>query len=264
MDRFKDKSFLSLMKYLPKRYLSQLTGRAMKWHGPPAFQQMALKAFAKAYDINLSEAERPLEEYRSLNDLFTRKLKPGARPLGGDLIHPADGLVISSGVVQQGQILQVKGLNYDLSRFLADAELAQRLEGGTYWTLYLSPRDYHRVHFPVSGQLESVRRIQGELWPVNAAFYRNFANLFVENERVVMSVKTTENKAAALVMVGATNVGHIEVPLEEQPSQPVTVGDEAGVFNFGSTVVTLLEKGLAAPPPVEEKVVVGQVVSPAT
>lgn len=252
-----DKGFISLMKYLPKRGLSSLTGKVMGYQAPAKVQALAVKAFAKAYGINTEEAELPLEDYKSLNEFFTRKLKPGARTPQGDLVHPADGWIISSGTVEKGQVLQVKGLTYELSEFLGDSQKAADFEGGTFWTLYLSPKDYHRVHFPLSGEVTEVRRVSGELWPVNSSFYKNFPGLFVKNERVALFMETHLGPAA-VVMVGATNVGHIEVPLEGKAPGTVQVGEELGVFHLGSTVVTLLAKGAAPVPETGQKVQWGQ------
>lgn len=243
------------MPLLPKRLLSRLTGclARIQWPRPLA---LALNSwFARAYRINLEEAEKPLSEYPSLNAFFTRRLKPGVRPLQGEWVHPCDAMLTVSGPVRAGRILQVKGWEYSVAEFLGDVDLAKSYEGGHFATYYLCPTDYHRVHAPLSGELISVRHIPGALWPVNEWSVNRIRSLFCLNERVVMNFRS-EKGAWSLVMVGATNVGQIQISADSSirtnrwsshasserqynPSIPTRVGSEIGIFNMGSTVVCI-------------------------
>lgn len=251
-----------VMPILPKRLLSRTVGWFTRLRLPRPITFWINRKFAEAYQINLEEAERPLKDYRTLNRFFTRKLKSGCRPIQGDWVHPADGELTQAGPVKDGKILQVKGWEYSVAEFLGDEALAKRYEGGFFTTYYLCPTDYHRVHYPMSGHLISVRHIPGQLWPVNEWSVNKIRSLFCLNERVVLNLKT-ERGPMSLVMVGATNVGQIEVrglesmrtnrwmctssPLVEFPEPVIVrVGEEAGVFNMGSTVVCIYSKNFSA------------------
>lgn len=227
---------------------------------PGPMRAPAVKAFAKFFNIDPSEAEHALDQYGSFNAFFTRKLKPGVRPVGGPFVHPVDGRLTEHGEVREGQLIQAKGWTYSLGEFLGDEELAKRYEGGTFFTYYLCPADYHRVHAPRAGEMYSARHIPGLLWPVNEWSVNNVQRLFNLNERVAMNFRSNEG-AWSLVMVAATNVGDITVSLdpsistsqwswgpakhrEYQPAIPVVAGDELGIFHLGSTVICIFEKSV--------------------
>ncbi len=226
---------------------------------PGPGKRALLKGFARFFRINISEAERPIDDYRSFDDFFTRKLKAGSRPIESWLVHPADGRLTEQGRVAAGQLVQAKGWTYSLAEFLGDADLAALYEGGTFLTYYLCPADYHRVHAPTAGNLETARHIPGLLWPVNQWSVHNVRRLFNLNERVVLNFTTPQGRWS-LVMVGATNVGHMTMsmdpsittnrwmwhePTVRQYSPPLamTAGDELGIFHLGSTVICVFEAG---------------------
>lgn len=254
------------MKYLlflilPKALLSRVAGKIERLERPIWLITWAKHWFARRYRLNMSEAEKSIAEYKSLNSLFTRKLKPGSRPIVSALVHPCDGVISQTGALTGGQLIQAKGWTYSAKELIGH-DVEAELEGGVFATYYLCPTDYHRVHFPLSGQVIGVRHLTGKLWPVNEWSVHNVKNLFCINERVVFEIETAQGRAY-MVMVGATNVGHITSPLvpeltsnlswnrksryfdlSSQPV-PVSVGDEAGVFEMGSTVILLFPKSLS-------------------
>ncbi len=248
--------FSWIFPWFPKRLMSRAVGVLMRLpHWPLTY--FTIPVFAKIFKIDLSLAER--RRYISFDDFFTRRLKPGARPIQGSRIHPVDGVLSTKGVIQKGELVQAKGWTYSLAEFLGDAELAQAYEGGSYGTYYLCPADYHRVHAPHTGGLASARHIPGLLWPVNQWSVTNIKRLFCLNERVVLNFVSPEGRFT-VVMVGATNVGHMTItpdpsivtnrwlwhaPTDRTYTPPLAtrVGDEIGIFHLGSTVVCLYEKG---------------------
>ena len=231
-----------------------------RWTGQLVSQKVPtwiVHAFAKHYKINLDEAEKTLKEYPSIQALFTRRLKAGARPICGDRVHPADAKVIQTGSVQKGSLLQVKGVEYSLEQLLGDKTLADKHQNSGYMTYYLCPTDYHRVHSPITGSIKSVRHIPGELWPVNQWGVSKIRGLFARNERVIFEVEEAgTNQPWLVVMVGALNVGHIEVVFDPEvrtnackandtviktyePAIQRVVGAELGIFHMGSSVVLI-------------------------
>ncbi len=258
--------FFYLFKVLPKRGLSRLVGRLMALEKPRWLARLLLWSFARYYKINMDEAELPLSSYPSVARLFTRRLRSGVRPLGDlEPLHPADGALNEWGKVEKGQAYQIKGMAYSLEKLLQDPSWAQELEGGVYATYYLCPTDYHRVHFPVSGQVARALHVAGQLWPVNALSVQAVQELFAINERVVVEILTDRGRVA-LVMVGATNVGKMTMSFDrrlvtnqpqDQPGQvakhsywpPIQVkaGDECGTFHMGSTVVMVYPKSFFSP-----------------
>ncbi len=246
-----------LFPWVPKRLLSRATGLLMRLPLPGPLRPPLVRAFAGAFNITLAEAERELPYYGSLDAFFTRKLKNGLRPIEGEYVHPVDGKLTQFGPVQNGELVQAKGWNYPMGEFLGDEKLAQVYEGGQFSTFYLCPADYHRVHAPTHGRLVSARHIPGLLWPVNDWSVTNIRRLFCLNERVVLNFES-ERGRWSLVLVGATNVGHITItldpsittnrwmwhaPTDRQYSPPLEVkaGDELGMFHLGSTVICVFE-----------------------
>ena len=226
-----------------------------------------IRRFAKTYDVDMAQAERSLGDYRNFNDFFTRSLKPGMRPLADaetDILCPADGAVSQLGTIEQGRIVQAKGQSYTAEELLgSDGELANRFEGGSFITIYLSPSDYHRVHMPAAGQLRETAYIPGDLFSVNTVTAENVPRLFSRNERL-SCVFDTPLGAMASVMVGAMIVASIEtvwgglvqphgkqiirMPFAgDDPDTPeLAAGDEMGRFLLGSTVILLFEPGQVA------------------
>lgn len=256
-----DRLFISAMRLLPKNALSRAAGALTRWRAPAPVRLAAMKAFARRYGIDLSECP-DLDVYRTFGEFFARPLRPGRRPIAAGeavVVSPVDGVVSESGVAAGGKLVQAKGIDYTAAALLADGELARRLDGGPYATLYLSPRDYHRIHFPLGGRILGWRYVPGMLWPVNPASVRTVPGLFAANERLVTVLDTPLGRCA-VVAVGATVVGRVHafydpaVPHTNEPDgtpaardyeTPITVekGQELGAFEMGSTVIVLFEPG---------------------
>jgi phosphatidylserine decarboxylase len=211
---------------------------------------------------NLDEVEGELGGYLSLGDFFARRLRHGAREVDtapGAIISPCDGVLAARGTAASGALVQAKGRTYQLAELVADGELASRLTGGPYATIYLSPRDYHRVHAPVDARIEGYDYLPGALWPVNPRVAARRDGLLVRNERVVIRLNAGALGRVALVMVGAAGVGNIrlapvfgagdsadwraagEPRRVELGDAMVARGDELGAFRLGSTVVLVFE-----------------------
>jgi len=251
---------LDLLRLYPKRLGSAAAGWAAARTLPPALRAPLLGRFAAAYQLDLAEAELPLASYPSLQALFTRRLKPGLRPqaapLPGFVNSPVDGLIVACGRIQAGQAIQAKGLPYRIGELLKHDPAAGRFEGGHYLTLYLSPKDYHRIHVPCCGQVSAVGRVEGELWPVNAASTTHVARLYERNRRATWVAEGTgpdEGLEVAAVLVGATHVGGVlidprwlggrDLPRDGALAVPrldCRAGEDLGTFQFGSTVVLLI------------------------
>jgi len=255
----RDKSFMTLMKVLPKSALSTAVGLATRAPVPAPLHRAAMKAFAKAYDVALDEAELGVEGYKTFGEFFTRKLRHGARPVDAHpkaIVSPVDGAVSQVGYSENGHCIQAKGITYSVERLLADAEAAKPFIGGAYATLYLSPRDYHRIHSPLDGKIEGYSYVPGHFWPVNPISVRSVDALFCVNERLTTYLQTPAGKCA-VVKVGATCVSRIRAAYDEvithagkpgnehKYAEPIQVGkgDELGMFEMGSTVILLFEKG---------------------
>lgn len=252
--------FVSLQKALPQHGLSRL-GRHIADSRNPQLSRFIIRRFAAHYGVDMSEAANPdLSAYPSFNDFFTRALREGARPMPEDpraLISPADGAVSQAGQISGESLLQAKGHEYSLSALLASVELAREFTDGFFATIYLSPRDYHRVHAPWAGTLVRTIAVPGALFSVNEATTVGVPGLFARNERLVMVFDTAVGPAA-LVMVGAMIVASIETPFDTPASpyqrlldtphaQPVERGDEIGRFLLGSTAIVVLPHECVAP-----------------
>lgn len=224
-----------------------------------------IRWFVHRYDIDLEEAEASNPaEYPDFNSFFTRALKPGARPMPREpdvVISPVDGTLSQIGRVTDGRLLQAKGERFSLVELLAgDDDRAQRFADGAFVTLYLSPRDYHRIHMPVDGELEISTHVPGRLFTVAPYAVRGVPGLFARNERTINYFHTPAGPLA-LVLVGALNVGAIETVWAGPPPpasrhrlirehfEPGAVtlkrGEEMGRFNLGSTVILLFDHGVA-------------------
>jgi phosphatidylserine decarboxylase len=207
--------------------------------------------------VNIEEAAAPHGCYRSFDAFFTRSLREGTRPIAdAAVVSPCDGVVTYLGLVDEGARLFVKGRPYDVGELLGQPNLSRDFMGGSYAVIYLSPRDYHRVHAPVDGTLLRVLATPGDCFPVNSLGERSVPNLFIRNRRVTFFIESNEKKTMALVMVGALIVGKITVnALGDRDSPrgehnfseglPIERGDEIGAFHLGSTVVLLAERGFA-------------------
>jgi phosphatidylserine decarboxylase len=254
-------------RFLPKRFLSRMIGWGARRRLPGPLQRSLLQSYASAYRLECAEAEHPIAEYPSLQLFFTRRLVQGARVLPVDeklIVAPSDGVVCEAGLATAGRLLEAKGSAFTLQNLLADDGLAGRLTDGPYVVIYLSPRDYHRVHFPMAGKVVSWTHIPGKLFPVGSKSVKREPGLFAKNERFVTVVDSAAGRYA-VVMVAAVGVGHITAAYDaevathqggfasggvrhKQFSAPIAVerGQELGVFNLGSTTITLFEPGRLA------------------
>ncbi|MEN8177864.1 MAG: archaetidylserine decarboxylase [Pseudomonadota bacterium] len=257
--------FVGLQYLLPHHFLSSLMFRVtrVEW---PTFKSTLIRKVIQWYRVDMQEALEPdPAKYRSFNAFFTRALKPDARPVDDSeeaITCPADGTLSQAGNIEDGYIFQAKGHDYSLLELLGgDRDLSRRFEDGSFATIYLSPRDYHRIHMPFSGTLKKMIHVPGRLFSVNDTTTRQVPGLFARNERVV-NLFDTDLGPMAVIMVGAIFVSSIETvwagtitPVSRQvrrweyppiqPAEPVTLekGDEMGRFNMGSTVILLFGKG---------------------
>jgi len=221
-----------------------------------------IRWFVRRYGVNMDEAHNPdLASYASFNEFFTRALCEGARPLAeSDFICPVDGVISQVGAIEHDQIFQAKGHRYSITALVGgDSALAAQFEHGSFATLYLSPRDYHRIHMPCDGRLTRMIYVPGALFSVNPTTARGVPGLFARNERVVC-VFESEHGPFVLVLVGATIVGSMATVWHGVVNPPrggsvrewryddqeivLKKGEEMGRFLLGSTVVMLFPRGV--------------------
>ena len=254
---------VGLQYLLPKQALTAFAGWVASRRWGDLTTQL-ITWFIGKYQVNMAEAANPdPASYASFNDFFTRALKPGARPLAtADLICPVDGAISQFGAIKRNQIFQAKGHHYSTTALVGgDAALAAQFQDGSFATLYLSPRDYHRIHMPCDGRLRRMIYVPGELFSVNPTTARGVPGLFARNERVVC-VFDSPAGPFVLTLVGATIVGSMatvwhgqvnpprlaavrEWRYDDQPPE-LKQGDEMGRFLLGSTVVMLFPKSALA------------------
>ena len=241
---------------MPKLAMTRLAGlvASAEWG---AVTTWVIKRFVKRYNVNMNEAAHAdPAHYKSFNEFFTRPLKDGVRPLSrSEWVCPVDGAISQCGAIERDQIFQAKGHHYSTRALVGgDAALAAQFQNGQFATLYLSPRDYHRIHMPIAGKLLRMIHVPGDLFSVNPTTARGVPGLFARNERVVCEFET-EKGPMVLVLVGATIVGSMATVWHGQvnPPRPGTVrewrydtqdlrlqkGEEMGRFLLGSTVVML-------------------------
>ncbi len=249
-----------LQYVLPKHLVSVLAGKLADVK-QPWVKNTFIKRFAKAYNIDMSNAIQPeLTEYPCFNDFFTRAIKLDSRPIDPDqssFCSPVDGAMSQFGKIEQGDIVQAKNHSYSALELLGgDQRHAERFEQGEFCTIYLAPKDYHRIHMPCDGKLTEMLHVPGQLFSVNPLTAQNVPKLFARNERVVCLFDTEFGKMA-MVLVGATIVGSIETVWEGNITPPtrkqikrwqyqegevsLAKGEEMGRFKLGSTVVLLME-----------------------
>lgn len=226
---------------LPKVALSRLCGLATRLPLPRGLRPSLYGWFARRYRADLAEIDGPLEQFASFATFFRRPLRAGARPIAATaLVSPCDGKVVTAGPLRGERIEQVKGRDYSLADLLGDPELAARIAGGSQLTVYLAPGDYHRVHAPFAARIDRVTALPGTLFPVNPPAVACIRDLFARNSRHVFACTLADGRPAAVVLVGAYNVGDT---LVTQQVGEVRAGDELGQFGFGSTVVVALGPG---------------------
>lgn len=250
----KKKAFLQIQRVVPQHQLSRVVGKvAASEH--PVVKNFAIQAFKAKYGIDLSIAEQTdALKYKSFNEFFTRSLKSDIRPIDQDTAHvvsPADGVISQIGQIVDGDIFQAKGQKFTAEQLVGDPQLAAPFKSGAFATIYLSPKDYHRVHMPFNGQLTETLYVPGELFSVNQVTAENVTGLFARNERMVCLFDTDVGRMA-VVLVGAMIVAGIETVatgkvkptgrLElEKHDLSLHKGDELGRFYLGSTAIVLFE-----------------------
>ncbi|MCU0766158.1 MAG: archaetidylserine decarboxylase [Gammaproteobacteria bacterium] len=257
--------FSVLLHLLPHHLLGRLVHQLTRAEWPP-LKDWLIRRAVEAFRVDMTTAAEPdPHAYPSFNAFFTRALRPDARPICPDedaICCPADGEVSEAGTVTDGRLVQAKGWDYSLLELLGgDQRLAAELAGGAYATIYLSPRDYHRVHMPLAGRLRATLHVPGRLYSVNRLTTASLPRLFARNERVI-SVFDTACGPMAVILVGATFVGSMDTvwagtvtPAHRRatvwravPEAPVELarGAELGRFNMGSTVILLFGRDAAA------------------
>jgi phosphatidylserine decarboxylase len=255
LDKFK----IAMQYAMPKHLVSRAVGKLAEAEAG-ALTTTLIKAFIKQYQIDMTEAQyEEASHYKSFNEFFTRPLKDGLRPIAMEeniIAHPVDGKISQLGDIQDDRLIQAKGHDFSLQTLLGGEEqTAAPFQGGKFATIYLAPKDYHRIHMPVDGTLKQMIYVPGDLFSVNPLTAQNVPNLFARNERVV-AIFDTEIGPLAMVLVGATIVASIETiwsgtvtppagkkvfswdyPTEGENKISLKKGDEMGRFKLGSTVI---------------------------
>ncbi|MEH2922559.1 archaetidylserine decarboxylase [Samsonia erythrinae] len=257
---------IKLQYWLPKIWLTRLAGWGANQRAGK-LTKLVIDLFVRQYGVNMQEAQQPdTASYRTFNEFFARPLRPGVRPIDPHahrLVQPADGVLSQFGPITEGKLIQAKNHNYTLEALLAgNYVMAEKFRDGLFATIYLSPRDYHRLHMPCDGVLREMIYVPGELFSVNLLTADHVPNLFARNERVIC-LFDTEFGPLAQILVGATIVGSIETvwsgvvtpPREgiikrwtypqagEEGAVVLAKGEEMGRFNLGSTVINLFSAG---------------------
>ncbi|NPV26068.1 MAG: phosphatidylserine decarboxylase [Firmicutes bacterium] len=252
-----DQVRLALLSILPVKIISRWFG----WFARGSASRPLIPLYARCFKIDLSQVELEIGEYASLTDFFVRRVKPELRPIDPNphsIVSPVDGLVSALGIIETDQLFQAKGVHYRVTELLACApEQVSRYYGGSFITIYLSPRDYHRIHTPIAGKVTRYTYVPGTLFPVNPFGVRAVQGLFARNERLITYLATPAGEVA-MVKVGATLVGSVRVVYADDVTTNVTAGrlfhgelasapffdkgKELGRFEFGSTVILLFEK----------------------
>jgi phosphatidylserine decarboxylase len=257
----RDRLYVDSFRWAPTGLYSALIGWGARARLPRLLRKPLYSAFARAVDARVEEAGADLADYASFGDFFARHLRDGARPIDdGLLVSPCDGVVAAAGPIAGDTLVQAKGIDYTVGDLVVDDALAGELRDGQFATIYLSPRDYHRVHTPCAGSLRAYHYVPGRRWPVQPRFVQRVPKLFAVNERVVIELHTAWGPAA-VVMVSATGVGNIWLTHlgdggadtrgwkaagarhDVAVAGELAPGDELGAFLLGSTVIVLLPAG---------------------
>jgi len=253
--RLKKQLFIQAQRVVPQHQLSRVVGKLAASENP-IIKNTVIQAFKAQYGIDMSIAEQSNAlKFKSFNEFFTRSLKQGVRQIDADphsIVSPADGAISQLGKIEEGDIFQAKGQSFSVEKLIADPQLAEPFKNGHFATVYLSPKDYHRVHMPFAGTLTETLYVPGELFSVNQTTAENIPGLFARNERMVC-LFDTELGRMAVVLVGAMIVAGIETVAtgKVKPSGHLELnqhnlflekGAELGRFYLGSTAVVLFEK----------------------
>lgn len=242
-----------LLKVLPRQRISRAAGKLADHTWSPNVGRLVVDTYCRLYDVDLSECAQR-SGWNSFDAFFTRSLRDGARPLPDDprvIVSPADGVLAERGPVDEDARFVVKGRPYSAAELLGSETEAARYRGGAGFVVYLSPRDYHRVHTPVTGRIVRVNSMPGDYFPVNDVGVQFVPNLFARNRRVAVSIQTTDLGRVAVVFVAAIVVGRItvtgfperDVPFGEfERDIPLSRGEELGMFHLGSTAVVFVER----------------------
>ncbi len=257
-----DSLFVALQYILPRHWLTAIVWRIARIR-QPRIKNFLIMQFAQAFDVDLDEVKHSVPgDFATFNEFFIRELKDGAREIDDDtdaVVSPVDGTVSFAGDIERDSLFQAKGINYTLGDLLAtDLDDVAQYVDGRFATIYLAPYNYHRVHAPFAGELVAARYVPGDLFSVNEATVSRLRGLFRRNERLVLHFRT-DFGTAALILVGALNVGSISTPwtgeirprkggvvdalnLSQHPTR-IAKGDLLGWFNMGSTVILLMPPG---------------------
>ncbi|NOY23605.1 MAG: phosphatidylserine decarboxylase [Acidobacteria bacterium] len=252
------------MLFLSAPVISRFFGRVVALKHPRWLAAFVIRRFIRMYDIDTSEVKKAITDYPSLSAFFIRKLKPEARPVDKNpdvIASPVDGLVMTSGKITDSlEALQIKGRDYSLEKLVPEDMDLSAYRNGRYVQLYLSPRDYHRIHFAFDSRVSRATYRKGRLLPVNPFSLSHFKNVFPENERIILELEH-ESHSVLMVLVGALNVGRIglsfsdfetnrrprkdcDIPLNRDHGEK---GDELGWFMMGSTVVLFFPENMFDP-----------------
>ncbi len=234
------------MKVLLYRFFIELTNHnfsssVIRRFSLSSLSKYFLKSYGNVYKLNMDEAEKELHEYRSLHDLFTRKLKAGIRPIADGartVVSPVDAVFEDFGPIRDDKMIEVKGKVYSIEEMLGDESAYDRYAGGQYMVLYLSPSHYHRIHAPVSGKITKRWTLGGRSYPVNKWGMTYGKAPLSKNYRVITEIKKDDH-SIAVVKVGAMFVNSIEI---SNPNDEVLKGEEMAYFSFGSTIVLLFQE----------------------
>ncbi len=256
------KAFFMLLLSAP--LISRFFGRVVALKHPRWLAAFVIRRFIRMYNIDTSEVEKTPGDYPSLSAFFIRRLKPDARPVDKDpsvIVSPVDGLVMTAGKITDSlEALQIKGRSYSLEKLVPESMDLSTYRDGRYVQLYLSPRDYHRIHFPFDSRVSLATYRKGRLLPVNPFSLSHFKNVFPENERVILEL-AHGNHSVLMVLVGALNVGRIGLSFSDfetnrRPRKDCGIplnrdhgkkGDELGWFMMGSTVVLFFPENVFDP-----------------
>ncbi len=226
---------------------------------PKAILILWIRLYCKIFGVNMAESEKSIRDFNTFNEFFTRELKAGVRNIDSSkksIISPVDGRVIEFGKIEKNTLIQAKGKTYSLESLLQNKDAAKKFEDGSFITIYLSPKDYHRIHSPVSGKISGYSYIQGNLFPVGNFSSAQIDELFSKNERLITYIEYSGG-TVVVVKIGACTVGRIRINYEDSAFDtsmkinvekkyakkfPVRKGEEIGRFELGSTVVLLFEK----------------------